>query len=81
LTKVNDLVDQVRPMAVIASEILSKTKPELIALVDEHYETWGKFLMQLAEATKDTKMLADVIHAAECRLAVTFANIEAPAMI
>jgi hypothetical protein len=77
IQKIHDTVDRIRPMAVLASELLTKEKPELIALVDEQYdEKFGPFLMQLAHATNDAKALADVIGAAEVRLAAALANIE-----
>jgi hypothetical protein len=76
IQKIHDTVDRIRPMAVLASELLTKEKPELIALVDEQYKKFGPFLMQLAHATNDAKALANVIGAAEVRLAAALANIE-----
>jgi hypothetical protein len=76
IKKIHDTVDRVRPMAVLASEILTKQKPELITLVDEQYDKFGPFLMALAHARNDAKALADVIGAGEVRLASALANVE-----
>jgi hypothetical protein len=76
LAKVEDAAERVRAMALLASEIVAKEKPELIALVEEEYDALGPFLIQLGHATKAAKALADVIGAGEARLAVALANIE-----
>jgi hypothetical protein len=74
--KIHDTVDRVRPMAVLASEILAKEKPDLVKLVDEQHDKFGPFLMELAHAHTSAKGLLDVIGAAEIRLAVALANVE-----
>jgi hypothetical protein len=76
LAKVQDAAERVRAMALLASEIVAKEKPELIALVEEEYAALGPFLIQLGHATKEAKALADVIGVGEIRLAVALANIE-----
>jgi hypothetical protein len=76
IKKTHDIIDRMRPMAVLGAEIAAMSKPELIAKVDEEYETFGPFLMQLAHTTADAKALLDVLSSAECRLAVALANVE-----
>lgn len=74
--KFGNVIEFLGPMTVAAAEVVALEKPELIAKVGDHYDVFGPLLMQLAEATKDAKLLVDVIQAAECRLAVALANVE-----
>lgn len=74
--KFRDLIGFLGPMTIAAAEIVAMEKPELIARVDEHYDVFGPLLMQLAEATNAAKLVVDIVHAAECRLAVALANVE-----
>lgn len=76
LTKSHEMVDRVRPMLVLAAEIVAMKKEKLIALVDEDHKTFGPFLMDLAHAGKDAEALAGIIRTAEIRLAVALANVE-----
>ena len=74
--KFHNIISFLRPMAITAAEIIGTEKTELITRVGEHYDVFGPLLMQLANATNEAKVLADMIHAAECRLAVALANVE-----
>jgi len=74
--KSHAMVERVRPMAVLASEIISMKKAELTARVAEKYEDLGPCLMYLADAGEDAKALAGIIRMAEMRLAVALANVE-----
>jgi hypothetical protein len=76
LRNAHGLVDRVRPMAVIAGEILAVPKEELIAKVADGYEILGPCLMQLADAKDDARALMELIGSAEVRLAVALANVE-----
>jgi hypothetical protein len=74
--KILDAVERVRPMAVLAAGLLVKEKSDLIALVDEQYDDFGPFLMELAHAHTAAKALVDIIGAGEVRLAAALANVE-----
>ena len=76
LTNAHALVDRLRPMCVVAIELMSMHKAELIKRVDEHHDTFGQALMELNEAGKDAAAMLDVISSAEARLMVALANVE-----
>jgi hypothetical protein len=76
IKKAHAIVDRVRPMAVLAIEVVSMEKSDLIEAVEDKYEIFGQFLMDLADATKQARSLLEVISAAECRLAVALAVVE-----
>jgi hypothetical protein len=73
LRKIHD----VWPMAALAIEIVGLNKSELVARVAEKYESFGPALMRLAHAADRAKVQLDLISAAECRLAVALAVVEA----
>ncbi|MDB5599355.1 MAG: hypothetical protein JWN71_1399 [Xanthobacteraceae bacterium] len=77
LKKLHRAADYVRALAVIASEIVAMEKPELVAKVDDKYEQFGPFLMELAHAKDTARELMEMIGAAEIRLAIALANVEA----
>ena len=76
LKKLHSIADDVRAMAVIASEIVAMDKAELVANVDDKHEHFGPFFMQLARAGACARLLADLIVSAEVRLAVALAVVE-----
>lgn len=76
LDKIQDAAERVRTMALLASEIVTKEKPELIALVAEQYAALAPFLIQLGHAGTAARSLVDVIVAGEARLVVALANVE-----
>jgi hypothetical protein len=69
-------IDALRPIAVIAGEILANDKDELIEKVEANYDLWGPFLMSLHEASEDARALMQILSSAECRLAVAIAFVE-----
>jgi len=80
LKKLHGIADDVRAMAVLASEILGLDKAELVEKINDKHETWGPFLMQLAYAKDNAKLLMDILAAAEARMAVALAVVEGPQM-
>jgi hypothetical protein len=74
--RAHDLVDAIRPMAVLAAEVCALEKHELVKKVEEHHGEWGPFLMMLAEAGKEAGALLDLLAAAEMRMAVALAIVE-----
>jgi hypothetical protein len=76
LRRVRELVDLVSAAAVVASEMVTKTKAELIAMAREKHEECGVSLMEFAHIKGSAHMLASIIQGAELRLAVALANVE-----
>ena len=72
----HDKIELMRPYAVIAGEILAQDKDNLIATVRANHDLWGPFLMGLAEASETAQALLEILHSAECRLAVALAFVE-----
>jgi hypothetical protein len=62
----HELVNNVRPMAVIAGEIVAMTKPELIEIA-RSFDGMQGALTGLADATASAKALVDIISAADAR--------------
>jgi hypothetical protein len=76
LRRVRELVDLVSAAAVVASEMVTKTKAELIAMAREKHEECGVSLMEFAHIKESAHMLASIIQGAELHLAVALANVE-----
>jgi hypothetical protein len=76
IRKAHDLVNRLRPWAVIALETVAFDKQELIDRVAEGYDDLGPMLMHLARAGEDARALLDLIRSAEVKLAVALANVE-----
>jgi len=76
LQNTDALIDQIRPMAILAVELLAFEKVELIAKVSSDCERWGPFLATLADAVDALKALQDIVSAAEARMAIALATIE-----
>jgi hypothetical protein len=75
LQNTNALIDQIRPVAFLAVELLAFDRAELIAKVSSDFDRWGPFLPALADAADGLKALQDIVGAAEARMAVALANI------
>jgi hypothetical protein len=76
MRKTNAIIDGLRPMAMVAAEIAGLRTPALVARVDKLYDEFVPVLKELSTATNDARLLLDVIHAAECRVAVALASLE-----
>jgi hypothetical protein len=70
------LIDQIRPMAILAVELFAFDKLELIAKVSSAPDLWGFCLTALGETTDALKALQDIVGAAEARMTIALANIE-----
>lgn len=79
IKKAHAIADSLRPMSVIALEIVVCEKAELIAKVQAGHDTFGPFLMELAHAKDNARALMEVLEAAEMRLAVALAVVEGDA--
>jgi len=76
LKNAHGMIERLRPMAVLAGEVVAMDKTELISTVRKHYDEYGPFLMMLAEARQTVAAVREIIGAAEARLAVALANVE-----
>jgi hypothetical protein len=76
LKRVRELVDVVGTAAAVASEMVTKTKTELITMAQEKHEECGASLMEFAHIKESAHMLASIIQGAELRLAIALANVE-----
>ena len=63
-------------MNIIAAGLSVYDKDALVKHVAENHATVAPWLMQLHEAAKDARCIADTIEAAELRLAVALAVVE-----
>jgi hypothetical protein len=70
------LFDQLRPMAILAVELLSLDKDELVNKAAAEKDTWGSFLSALAATAESLNGLQEIFSAVEIRLAVALANVE-----
>jgi hypothetical protein len=66
-----------RPMAVLAADIVALSKAELGAKVADQSELFGGFLTDLAQAKADAKALLDVVRVAESSIAAALAAVNA----
>jgi hypothetical protein len=76
LRKADAIVNGILPMAIVAAEIIGLQQAEFVARVDKLHDVFVPVLKQLAEATSEAKVVVDIIHAAECRVAAALASIE-----
>jgi hypothetical protein len=76
LRKADAIVNGILPMAIVAAEIIGMQQAEFAARVENLQSLFVPVLKQVADATNDAKTVVDILHAAECRLAVALANIE-----
>ena len=69
------LIEQIRPMAILAVELLAFDKLDLIAKVSSDHR-WGPLLTALADTVDSLKALQEIVGAAEARMTIALANIE-----
>jgi hypothetical protein len=72
---VDALIDQIRPIAVLAVELLSLDKGELVGKAVAEPDVWSSYLTALGETSESLEGLQNIISAAEVRMAVAFANV------
>jgi hypothetical protein len=75
LQNINMLIEQIRPMAILAVEVLAFDKLDLIAKVSSDPDRWAPFLTGLADAVDAQEALKDIVSAAEARMVIALANI------
>jgi hypothetical protein len=67
---------QLYQFSVIAGQIVSFEKAELVQKMRDEYDLFGPMLMQLVDAGETAKGIVELLSAAETRLAVALANVE-----
>ncbi len=72
----HERIESLRPVLVLAGEVLAQNKDELTAKVVANLDTWGPLLMHFAEAAKVAGALTEVLQSAEVRLVVAIAIAE-----
>jgi hypothetical protein len=73
LQNINILIEQIRPMAILAVELLEFDK--LDAKVSSDPDRWAPFLTGLADAVDAQEASKDIVSAAEARMVIALANI------
>jgi hypothetical protein len=76
LKNLDDIAMNVREFSLVASEIIIHDKAKLVELVDQNYDRFGPWLMELANAAADAQVLLNVLQSAEARLAIALAVVE-----
>ena len=76
LKNLDDIAMNVREFSLVASEIIVHDKAKLVELVDQNYDRFGPWLMELAHAAEDAQVLLKVLQSAEARLAIALAVVE-----
>jgi hypothetical protein len=76
LRNINVLIEQIRPMAILAVELLEFDKLELIAKVSADPARLSAFLTGIADAVDALEALKDIVSVAEARMVIALANIE-----
>lgn len=74
--KAHAAIDRIRPIHVLAVEALAKSKPELVAMVRNDFDTMAPLLMAFAEAKDTARAVMEILGSAEVRLATALANVE-----
>jgi hypothetical protein len=75
LKNVHGILDNLRLVAMIATEILVLKKKELVAKAGANCEAFGSLLTSLPAAASEARALLEVINAAEGRMLVALANV------
>jgi hypothetical protein len=78
LTKSHKMIEDLRPMLVLAVELMALDKAELVDKLasDEGHATFGPALMWFAHAADKAKAVHELLHSAELRLATALAVVE-----
>ena len=72
----NDIAMNVRAFSLVAVEFLGHDKAKLVELVDQNYDRFGPWLMELTHAAEDAEVLLNVLQSAKARLAIALAVVE-----
>jgi hypothetical protein len=67
-SKINEVVNQVRPYMVAAGEIVAPDKKALIARVSKEPEIWANVMVQMGRLNDTLKAVQNSVDAAEMRL-------------
>jgi hypothetical protein len=74
LARTHELVEVVRPMTIVAGEVVAMTKAKLSKDVEEKRDHFVHLQSDVAKAKDDAKAIVDLLSAAEARLTVALAD-------
>ena len=74
LTRVRELVECVRPMTVIAADVVAMTKAQLSKDVEDKRDLFVRMRSDIARVKDDAKAIIDLLSAAEARLTIALNN-------
>jgi uncharacterized protein YgbK (DUF1537 family) len=73
-TRMDEILDLVRPMTIVAGEIVAMTKDQLAEDVKEKRDLFVQMRSDITRAKDAAKAIVDLISAAEARLAGALTN-------
>jgi hypothetical protein len=73
-SRVNELVDCVRSMTVVAADLVAMTKSQLSTDLGDTPDVFVQIRSDIAKRKESAKVIVDLISAAEARLAVSLAK-------
>jgi hypothetical protein len=76
LTRAHELVECVRPMTVIAADVVAMTKAQLAKDVEDKRDLLVRMQSDIARVKDDAKAIIDLLWAAETRLAIALTDVE-----
>jgi hypothetical protein len=74
LTRTHELVEFVRPMTIVAGEVVAMTKPQLSKDVEDKRDLFEHMRSDIAGAKDNAKAIIDLLSAAEARLTIALTN-------
>ena len=74
LARTHELVEAVRPMTLIAGDVVAMTKAQLSKDVEDKGDHFGRMRLDIAKAKDDARAIVDLLSAAEARLTIALTN-------
>ena len=74
LTRTHELAEHVRPMTIVASEVVAMTKAQLTKDVEDKRDLFERLRSDIAGAKDNAKAIIDLLSAAEARLTIALTN-------
>jgi hypothetical protein len=76
LARTRELVEIVRPMTIIACDIVAMTKAQLSKDVEDKRDLFVRWRSDIVKAKDDAKVIVDLLSAAEIHLTSALTNVE-----
>jgi hypothetical protein len=74
LSRTLELVEVVRPMTIIAGDVVATIKAELIKDIEEKRDHFVRVRSEISKAKDDAKAITDLLSAAEARLTIALTD-------